>query len=247
MGNKICSCKICEDDKIETNILSQGNNLKKEDDIDNNNLQKELISIKRNEKESNLTSRNRNSSNSTEIPDKNYLLHNNFHNSNYQSRNFKKEQNLINNDFNSLDKTILKETLKDPNIHFENIKEEIKKDEESPKNKSIISSLTSSKNQYGNNTLKNSNHLNSHMNSDFSIYKVNGVQSNENIENSNNNNKKQKPLTCQDLLNVFNGNDNKEDEKEKKIEKDNSSIGKSNISSKACEQQFTISDDNEFD
>ena len=62
MGNKICSCQICEDDKIETNILSQGNNLKREDVIDNNNLQKELISIKRNEKESNLTSRNRNSS-----------------------------------------------------------------------------------------------------------------------------------------------------------------------------------------
>lgn len=125
MGNKICSCQICEDDKIETNILSQGNNLKKEDDIDNNNLQKELISIKRNEKESNLTSRNRNSSNSTEIPDKNYLLHNNFHNSNYQSRNFKKEQNQNNNDYNSLNKTILKETIKDPYNHYENDKEEI--------------------------------------------------------------------------------------------------------------------------
>ena len=248
MGNKICSCHICEEDKNETNILSQGNNLKREDVIDNNNLQKELISNKRNEKESNLTSRNRNSSNSTEIPDKNYLFNNNLHNSNSQSRNLKIEQNYINNDCISLNnKTKIKDTIKDPNIHFENYKDEIKRDEESPKNKSIISSLTSSKNQYGNNTLKNSNHLNSHMNSDFSIYKVNGVQSNENIVNSNNNNKKQKPLTCQDLLNAFNGNDNKEDEKEKKIEKDNSSKGKSNISSKACEQQFTISDDNEFD
>ena len=107
--------------------------------------------------------------------------------------------------------------------------------------------MTSSKNQYGNNTLKNSNHLNSHMNSDFSIYKVNGVQSNENIENSNNNNKKQMPLTCQDLLNAFNGNDNKEDEKEKKIEKENSSIEINHIPLNAYEQQFTMSDNNEFD
>ena len=93
MGNKICSCQICEDD------------------IDNNNLQKELISIKRNEKESNLTSRNRNSSNSTEIPDKNYLFNNNLHNSNSQSRNLKIEQNYINNDCISLNnKTKIKDT-----------------------------------------------------------------------------------------------------------------------------------------
>ena len=95
MGNKICSCKICEDDKIETNLLSNGNTLKKEKKLDMNNinygnLQKELISTKKNEKESYSTSRNRNSSNSTDVPDKNYLFNN--HNNTFQSRNLKKEK-----------------------------------------------------------------------------------------------------------------------------------------------------------
>ena len=244
MGNKICSCKICEDDKIEANLLSNGNTLKKEKKLDMNNinygnLQKELISTKKNEKESYSTSRNRNSSNSTDVPDKNYLFNN--HNNTFQSRNLKKEkynENTNNNSNNNSNKIPLKETIKDINLHYENeMKEEIKKEEESPKNKSIISSLTSSKNQYGINSLKNSNQLNSHMNSDFSIYKVNGVQSNENFDN---NNKKQMPLTCQDLLNVLNGN-NKEDEKEEKSEEEENS----NYSSKENKHKFSLGNDDE--
>ena len=52
MGNKICSCKICEDDKIETNLFSNGNTLKKEKRLDMNNinygnLQKELEQVQK--------------------------------------------------------------------------------------------------------------------------------------------------------------------------------------------------------